>query len=158
MRRGASRNVYGLLIVAMVLVAFVLQYHWMQRVRESGADGIAPNTFAEKLSRWMLHKRGVSLDDPAVLGQIGTERIPCETCGGSGQEFGPDGTIGSCPICQGVGFGLVRKFSPDENICPFCVGMGRAIQPDTREVVICPRCKGRGLIGPAAAPSSPPAE
>jgi hypothetical protein len=158
MRRGASKNVYGLLIVAMVLVAFVLQYHWMQRVRELGADGIAPNTFAEKLSRWMLHKRGVSLDDPAVLGQIGTERIPCETCGQTGTLFSEAGAPVPCPICLGVGFRMIRRFDAADYICPACAGMGRVEMPDTGVVDTCPRCGGRGLVQSTAVVPADPAE
>ena len=155
-RRG--KGTYGYLILLLVVIGAALQWNWMQRVRRDGAESVVTHSFAEKLSRWMLAKRGIHLEEDAAAGESGTERILCETCGGSGQMLGPDGAIVPCPICPGVGSGLVRKFSPDENICPFCVGMGRAFLPGTREVVICPRCNGRGLIGPAAAPDAPPAE
>lgn len=152
MRRGASKNVYGLLIVAMVVIAFVLQYNWMQQIRQTGAEGIAPNTLAEKLSRWMLQKRGIATDDPAVYGQVGTERVLCETCMGTGAILPESGAPIPCAICQGVGFRMIRRFDAADRICPACAGMGRVEMPDTGIVGTCPRCDGRGLVQSTAAP------
>jgi hypothetical protein len=157
-RRRSGKNVYGMLIVVMVVVAFVLQFHWMQKVRETGGANIAPNTLAEKLSRWMQRRRGVPLDETKVLGQIGTERIACEACAQTGALFNETGQPVPCAICQGVGFRMVRRFNDADRICPACGGMGRVEMPDTGRVETCPRCEGRGLVQTVVFEPADPAE
>lgn len=147
-RRG--RGIYSFLIFFLVVVGATLQWNWMQKVRKDGAQVVVTDGFAAKLSRWMLAKRGIHVDEPVNWGESAAERIVCESCGGTGRSLIKDGTIGPCPICQGVGFRMIRRFSPDENLCPFCVGMGRAVMPDTGEITTCPRCDGRGLVDTAA--------
>lgn len=143
-RRG--KGTYSFLILILVVVGATLQWNWMKQVRQDKTDVIVTDGFAGKLSRWMLARRGIHLDDPVNWTETDAERILCESCGGMGRSLREDGTIGPCPICQGVGFRMIRRFSPDENLCPFCVGMGRAVLPDTGEIATCPRCDGRGLV------------
>ena len=146
LKRRSGRGVYGSLILVLVIVGFVLQFQWMQHVRESGAKGIVPNTFAEKLTRWMLQKKGVPLEETDVQQTAGAEKIVCGNCMGTGSILTPGDTKEICPICQGVGFHMVRRFDPADRICPFCGGMGRVFLPDTGLAGTCPRCDGRGLI------------
>ena len=145
-RRKPARRVYGLVIAVMVMTAIVLQYRWMSNVRATGAEGIVPNTLAEKLGQWMLMRRGISLEDPRMAGQPGVEQIQCDTCMASGELFGEDGQKVMCPVCLGVGFRMVRRFEAGDRICPLCAGMGRVEMFDTGEIGTCPRCEGRGLV------------
>ena len=140
----------------LVLVGFILQSLWMQRVRERSAADIIPNTFAEKLTRWMLYKKGLAPAQTAPLATPGAEQIPCGVCMGTGSMLAPDGSKGICTICQGVGFRVVRRFDAADRICPFCGGMGRVELPDTGVVGTCPRCDGRGLIRSRAEAESGP--
>ena len=136
---------YGGLVVLFVLVGFVLQFRWMERARERGATDIVPSGFANKLSLWMLHKKGLSPESGS--GETsGAEKIFCETCMGSGIRFSEGGKEEICPVCQGVGFRMVRRFDPADRKCLACGGMGRVIFPDTGAAGTCPRCDGRGLV------------
>jgi len=142
--------------VVVGLVAALLQFRWMQKVRARGPDSITPNSLAQKLSEWMLKRRGIELEPaPVVMGERGTERVPCTACGETGVVLGPDGTRQPCPICQGVGFRIIRWFDADERKCPLCAGMGRTVLPGTDEVDTCPRCGGRGIIRRGAQPAAP---
>lgn len=135
----------------MVLGGFVLQSRWMQGVREKKDASILPQSMADKVGRWMLEKRGL---DPGMLrtDAPGVEKILCETCMGSGETIGETGRS-ICPICQGVGFRMIRRFDAAEKICPNCAGMGRAESPETGAVDVCPRCNGRGLVRTSLAPA-----
>ena len=151
-RPRKGRAVYGGLIFLMVLGGFLLQSRWMQGVRERKDSNLVPQGMADKIGRWMLEKRGM---DPNVLraGDPGVERIDCETCLGTGEIFGEAGGRSICPICQGVGFRMIRRFDAAEKICPNCAGMGRTESLETGEVGVCPRCGGRGLVRSPPAPA-----
>ncbi len=150
-----GKGVYGALVVLFVLAGFILQFRWMQSASDRGSDDIVLPAFARKISAWMLHKRGLP-NEPGTAGAGGIEKIPCETCMGSGTLYGDDGREAMCPICQGVGYRMVRRFEPGERICPACAGMGRVIFSDTGLADTCPRCQGRGLIRTAPSPESVP--
>lgn len=146
-RRKSRGRVYGGVILVTVILAFILQFQWMQRVRESGATDLVQNSFARKISNWMLRRKGLAPEDTGTEAhQPGVEKITCATCMGTGMQMNPDGKEKICPICQGVGFRMVRRFDAAERQCPACAGMGRVEMPDTGEVETCPRCNGRGLI------------
>lgn len=129
----------------MVLGGIVLQSRWMQGVREKKDVSILPQSMADKVSRWMLEKKGL---DPTTLlpDAPGVEKIHCETCMGSGQVSGDTGERTICPVCQGVGFRMIRRFDAADKICPNCAGMGRTELQATGLVGVCPRCDGRGLV------------
>lgn len=152
-RRAKSKGVYGGLVVLFVLLGFILQFKWMERAREKGATDIIPSGFANKLSHWMLQKKGL---DPDSGEAGGVKKIPCETCLGSGIHLADGGAEEICPICQGVGFRMIRFMNPADRICPNCAGMGRFADSDTGAVGTCPRCDGRGVIRSPAAPDSAP--
>ncbi|MDD4342446.1 MAG: hypothetical protein PHO14_09485 [Kiritimatiellae bacterium] len=150
-----AKGVYSFLIFFLVVAGAALQWNWMKSARRDEAQVVVSDGFAAKISRWMLARRGIYPDDATHWDESGVERIVCESCGGTGRSLLEAGTIGPCPICQGVGYRMIRRFGPDEHLCPFCVGMGRAVMPDTGEITTCPRCNGRGLVaaeGPAAEP------
>jgi len=132
-------------IFLLVIIGFILQFQWMDRMKESGATDTVSPVFAEKLSHWMMLKKGL---DPNMLSTDAqqAEKIACGNCMGGGTLLTPQGEREICPFCQGVGFRMVRRFDPADRICPFCLGMGRAVNPDTGEVETCLRCDGRGLI------------
>lgn len=136
---------FGGLIALLVVVGFILQYQWMKRARQEGAADIAPNTLAEKISHWMLEQKEPEAES-AVREADGTEKIFCEACLGTGTVLSGGDAKEICPICQGVGYHMVRRFDPADRICPACGGMGRLAMPDTGAVETCPRCTGRGLI------------
>jgi len=145
-RRSRGKTVYSGVIFLLVVVGFFMQFHWMNQVRESGnTDSVVSGEFASRLRDWMLRKKGLPSDTLSTEAQS-AEKIPCETCMGSGTFLSPDGEREICPICLGVGFHMIRRFDPEERLCPFCSGMGRAFSLDTGEAETCPRCKGRGLI------------
>jgi hypothetical protein len=152
----SGRRVYGALIAGMVVVAFVLQFLWMRHIRASGPDSIAPNTLADRLSHFMLQRRSGGAEPTVVYGEMGTERVTCEACMGVGAVLSDQAVKTPCPICQGVGFRIVRRFDDEDRICPMCIGMGRVAMPDTGVVGTCPRCDGRGLVRRAAEPPSSP--
>lgn len=157
-RPPRNRAVYGGLILAMVLGGFALQSRWMKEVQEKKDIDILPQSLADKVSRWMLEKKGI---DPGTLqaGEPGIKKIHCETCLGTGKILGEDGGAAICPVCQGVGFHMIRRFDEADKICPNCAGMGRALLADRSAVGVCPRCDGRGLIhsqAAADATASPP--
>ena len=141
-----GKTIYGGVIFLLVLVGFVLQFHWMNSVQESGmSEEVVPQAFAEKLKIWMLRKKGIEPDTLSTEAKS-AEQIPCETCMGFGTILTPQGQREICPICLGVGFHMVRRFDPAEKICPACAGMGRVKMTDTGAGATCPRCGGRGLI------------
>jgi hypothetical protein len=146
-RRPRGKRVYGFLIALLVVGGGVLQYQWMQRVRQQGATEVVPPAFAEQIGRWMLAGKGLAPDGGSLAPSAdGAEKIICENCMGSGNVLSELGERSICPICQGVGFHMIRRFDPADRICPFCSGMGRVELPDTGEVGTCPRCDGRGLV------------
>jgi hypothetical protein len=146
-RSKGGKRVYGALILLLVLGGGLLQFQWMQHIRETGKTDMVPNVLAEKLSRWMMQKSGIPLEDSALSSDAqGIEKIVCETCMGTGRVLSGPGEKEICPICLGVGFHMVRRFDPADRICPLCAGMGRVERPDTGEVAVCPRCNGRGLV------------
>ena len=151
-RPAPGQRVYVPLLAAMVVVGFVLQYRWMQKVKAEGAESITPNMVAVKLGQMLLEKRGIRLDAEEEAVPAGVERISCEHCMGTGTTFGENGEKQLCPICQGVGFGMVRRMDASDRPCPACLGMGR-IQIDGA-TELCPRCSGRGLVRRAAEPSA----
>ena len=153
-RRTKGKNVFGVLILLLVL-AGVWQYQWMKRIRQKGAKDVVPPVFAEQLSRWMLHKKGLD-PEPVSLEVLGAEKIDCGACMGSGRSLAGGGENEICPICQGVGFHMIRRFDSADRICPACGGMGRVEMPDTGAVDTCPRCDGRGLIRNPPRPDSAP--
>ena len=65
---------------------------------------------------------------------------------GTGHVLSDESRKEICPVCQGVGSRLIRYLDASDRICPNCVGMGRAEDPETGIVGVCPRCNGRGLI------------
>ena len=137
------------MVIALLIVGGgILQFDWMQRARQAAGSGdIVSNPLAEKLGRWMLDKRGLSAAGAgAGLEAPGVEKIMCETCLGTGEVPDTDGNPVMCPICQGVGFRMIRRMDPADRLCPLCAGMGRVELPDTGEVTTCPRCNGRGLV------------
>ncbi|HAL92072.1 MAG TPA: hypothetical protein DCM68_03505 [Verrucomicrobia bacterium] len=150
-----GKSVYASLIFLFVVLGFVLQFNWMQGVKEKKAEEFAPQGLADKISRWMLQKRGL---DPDMLseGQPGVDKINCAICMGTGRVLGQPGEKAICPICQGVGFRMIRRFDAADRICPFCSGMGRVELPDTGVVGTCPRCDGRGLVRSRATAESVP--
>lgn len=139
-----GKGVYVGLMVLVVVAGFFLQLNWMHRIRERDLSEMAPNSMASKLGRWMLRQKGVESD--ASLRAPGVETIECENCQGTGGILSKEGSREICPICQGVGSRLIRYLDSSDYICPNCVGMGRAEDPDTHVVGPCPRCGGRGLI------------
>lgn len=154
-RRAQRKGVYGGLVVLFVLAGMILQSLWMRQVREEEAADIIPQSFAEKLNRWMLQKKGLA-PEPAAGEARGLEKIDCNACMGTGTALAGDGRKDMCPICQGVGFRMVRRFDPADRICPACGGMGRMEMPGTGAVDTCPRCAGRGLILSRPAPAGAP--
>lgn len=139
------------MIFLLVIVGFILQYHWMNRVNKNDSMDTVSPAFAEKLSHWMMLKKGLDPDMLSTEGQQ-VEKVACVNCMGGGTLLSPQGDREICPFCQGVGFRMIRRFDPADRICPFCLGMGRAVHPDTDEVDTCLRCKGRGLILSHVAP------
>ena len=148
-RQRGSKNVYLGLIVALVMVGFVLQFQWMQRVRSGEASDITPNILAEKFSLWFFGKHG----DAGSPGKEapGVERITCNNCSGTGSLLTWSREPEMCPVCQGVGFRMIRRFDPADRLCPACGGMGRVDVLDGTGVGTCPRCGGRGMIHSQAA-------
>ena len=142
-RRAKGKRVYGTVILLLVLGGGYLQFQWMDKAHK---PDVVPNVLAEKVGRWMMQKRGISPHDETLTSSVAaTERVPCETCMGSGKALASGGKE-ICPICLGVGFHTIRRFDSTDRICPYCAGMGRAAMPDTGEVGSCPRCQGRGLV------------
>jgi hypothetical protein len=154
-RRSKGKNVFGGLIAILVVIGFFLQLQWMKAVRQKGAAEIAPNALAEKISLWMLENK--EREPTSIVEDTGgAEKIMCEACMGTGTVLSGSGPKEICPICQGVGFHMIRRFDPADRICPACGGMGRLQMPDTGVVDTCPRCAGRGLIRGQAKPAAPP--
>lgn len=149
-RPKRGKAIYGGLLIAMILGGFALQSRWMKHVQDQKDVSILSPGLADKVSRWMLEKKGM---DPGALrfDEPGVEKINCETCLGTGKVMGAEGGPVICPICQGVGFHMIRRFDAADRICPNCAGMGRTERLDTGAVGVCPRCDGRGLIHSQAA-------
>lgn len=142
------RNVYIVLMAGVVIAGFIWQLKWMQQVRRTGAENIAPNSFMNQLGNWMLETRGGAAAGGANLA-AGVETLECNNCLGTGSVLSETGARAICPICLGVGSRLIRRQDDLDRICPLCAGMGRTTLPDTDEVGTCPRCGGRGLVRPA---------
>ncbi len=141
--------------VLFIMAGFILQFRWMQHATSRNSEDIVLPAFARRISAWMLHKRGIS-DEQAMTGSGGPEKVPCEHCLGSGMVYGDEGEASMCPICQGVGYRMVRRLDPADRICPACGGMGRVVFFDSGQAGTCPRCDGRGLTRSAAAPAAVP--
>ena len=139
-----GKRVYGVLIVILIIGGGILQFNWMQKVRETGAADVMPQPLAEKLSQWMMAKMGIPREGGAA-GEPGVEKIVCESCMGTGAALSAEGQKSMCPVCQGVGFRMIRRLDPADRICPHCAGMGRTELPGGG-VGTCPRCDGRGLV------------
>ena len=146
-----------MLILLLVVGGAYLQFQWMQRAREAGAENIMPSPFAEKLQKWMLMKKGLEPGAPGATAPGGAEKIVCDTCLGTGTYL-PDTCAPSlCPVCLVVGFPMTRRLDPADHLCPLCAGMGR-VSADG-EVGVCPRCGGRGLVrSPAPDAAAAPVE
>ena len=134
--------------------AFVLQFLWMQRVRREGPESIAPNSLAEKISRWMMQKRGLVVEESGLTGPSGVGQVSCSTCSGTGFVYSEGGEPIPCSICDGVGGRMLRVLHDDDQQCPACAGMGRVRLEESGEIMLCPRCGGRGLVRRAAADGS----
>ena len=134
-----------MVLVVFVVVGAVLQANWMQEAKNNASTDTLPQGFTKKISQWMLQKKGIALDD-AALGSSEAKKIVCETCLGSGLHSSTGDEKEMCPICQGVGFRMIRKLDAADQMCPACGGMGRVEFYDTGNVGTCPRCDGRGLI------------
>lgn len=154
-RRARGKGINGFLIVLLVLLGLALQSQWMDRAKKKGSTDIVPQGFAERLSNWMMYKKGLVPEGDVVSG--GAEKVVCGTCMGGGTVMSGAGAKEMCPICQGVGFRMVRRLDPADRLCPFCGGMGRVEIPDAGKVGTCPRCDGRGLVRRAAPADAAPA-
>ena len=146
---------FGGLIALLVVIGFILQLQWMRHARKEGAEALAPNALASKISQWMLETK-TTKTGAVTMDAGGAEKIPCEACLGTGTVLSSGDSKEICPICLGVGFHMVRRFDPAERICPACGGMGRLEMPDTGAVETCPRCAGRGLIRSQMPPAGAP--
>ena len=140
-----NKGRYGLILVLFVVAGFVLQFHWMQEAKKNASTDTLPPGFSKKISQWMLQKKGIALED-AGLDSADAEKIVCETCLGSGFHAASGDEKEMCPICQGVGFRMIRRIDAADRKCPACGGMGRVEFFDTGKVGTCPRCDGRGLV------------
>ena len=150
-----GKSVYVGLMVLVVVGGFFLQLNWLQRAKQDPAN-VAPNAFADKLGHWMLQTHGGENGGAAPAGAPGLENVECGNCLGTGHVLSETGGKAICPICQGVGYRLIRRFDAADRICPMCAGMGRVQLSPDGEVGTCPRCEGRGLIrDKAAAPAVP---
>jgi len=129
----------------IVLLGFVLQFQWMNHMKETGDTDVVTPAFAEKIKQVMLRKKGLP-PDALSTGAKPAEQVPCEHCMEGGTIITPEGERAICPICFGVGYHMVRRFDPAEKYCPACGGMGRVKSPDTGLVETCVRCNGRGLV------------
>lgn len=129
-----------------MLVGAPLQWNWMKQTRREGTTDYAEGTLADRLSRFLLHKWGVTDAEKQDWSEQGVEQIICNGCDGLGRLLDDQGRYQPCPLCHGVGFGVIRRFGPNEHLCSFCAGMGRAILPDSGTADTCPRCDGRGLV------------
>lgn len=150
-----------MVITLLVIGGGILQFNWMQRARRAaGSEDLISNPVADKIGRWMLEKRGLGPGAASSFGggaeAPGIERIICETCMGTGEAPPAGGAPGICPICQGVGFRMIRRFDAADRLCPLCAGMGRVELPDTGVVDTCPRCAGRGLVRSQPEAEAPP--
>ena len=155
MRQSKGKGVYFALMFLLVMVGFILQLNWMRGIREQEASEVDSHILSSKLGQWMLRQRGVGGEAAAPAG---VETVECGACQGTGQILGEGGKQEICPICQGAGMRLIRRFDAAERICPACGGMGRGESLDTGEVVTCPRCGGRGFIRSAAGGEAAPDE
>lgn len=84
-----------------------------------------------------------------LLLRVTSERIECPYCYGLGvvRESVSSTNYMMCPVCFAVGGHYVRRMPGRHDVlCPACVGMGRLVDPDTKQARFCRRCGGRGLI------------
>jgi len=114
-------------------------------MQETGSTDIVPQVFAKKLEQYMLRKRGLPPDTLSTEAKA-AEKVPCRYCMEGGTIITPEGERAICPICQGVGYRMIRRFDPTDRLCPLCAGMGRVESPETGIIATCVRCNGRGLI------------
>ena len=74
-RQPKGKAIYVSMIILFLVAGFILQFNWIQRTREQQAAELAPGSFADKLGRWMLEKKGLDADalrpDVAGVEQIG---------------------------------------------------------------------------------------
>lgn len=115
-RSSSSRPLaYLVPVIILAILAIVLQYRWVQQNKYRFAS------------------------------PSGMQIIRCYYCDGSGQVRLPSGELAPCPICFGTGSRIVRRYYPEDRLCPACEGMGRVIN-SSGAAVTCPRCNGRGMI------------
>lgn len=151
---------YWLPVILVAVVLCYAQCRWFDKAKKSRAASL-DSPIANKIAEKMLEMKGIAPEGEKAKGnasppQGGTvswgagaaggraeahgQTEICETCEGTGRaENG-----GPCPLCYGHGARYLRKISPNEKICPSCVGMGRILLDDGRAAE-CPRCAGRGL-------------
>jgi len=144
-RRSKGKSIYGGVIFLIILIGFVLQFQWMTRMQETGSTDVVPQIFAQKLEAYMLQKKGLPPDMLSTEAKA-VEQVPCPYCMEGGTIITPEGERAICPICQGVGYNVIRRFDPAEKYCPACGGMGREESLETGVISTCARCQGRGLI------------
>lgn len=146
-RRGTG--IYFGVVIVVAVIAMVWQNRWMKQAKSEIGVTLAPNSFAEKAGDWMLKKRGMSPEtvQGTVTKDLSVTRLECYACEGLGATYDAAGRRQPCPICQGVGFRMIRPFDAQDVPCPACGGMGRMENLDGNgEVQTCTRCDGRGFI------------
>ncbi len=122
-------------VMLLAVLALVMQMYWMQ------------NNWGEMVRREDRQPMSTELMD-LMRAKVIT-MYECDYCSGSGVLDDPDvpGERMLCGICQGVGYQLTRRFTPQDRMCLNCGGMGRIFSDDRQqEADFCPRCDGRGLI------------
>ena len=74
--------------------------------------------------------------------------VPCRYCHQDGLIVHPDtkDKLLRCPVCNGLGKRLVKKFNDNEVLCPVCDGMGYRVSDDLEKPSPCPRCHGIGVL------------
>lgn len=81
-----------------------------------------------------------------IPGPVETWLAECHYCPGTGLINEPNtGASITCPVCLGKSHREVRRFYPEDDLCPACGGMGRERQEDGT-ISRCSRCEGRGAI------------
>lgn len=149
MRGQGGKKVHMGLLIVIVLVGLVAQFRWMQRMKQGESGDVAPNILLEKFGLWFSGKLGGA--GGAGSDVSGVKQVTCNNCSGTGSLLSWSGEREICPICQGVGFRMVRQFDAADRLCPACAGMGRVDLMDGSGVATCLRCEGRGMIQSQAA-------
>lgn len=110
--------------------------------------------------------RGTGRDPFGLL----SHHSDCQNCFGRG-EVRLSGPVRTCPFCDSSGVhrrsrltcivcggtGAVTTPEPPLKACPNCHGRGRTVIPSPREqagrvdYLPCPRCRGKGVVGPGEA-------